>query len=271
VVATLITVEWLNAVQRELVNAIVGAGLTIDPGDDSQLFKAVQAIQAAAFTWAKLSGKPTTISASGITDVFSKTETSTAIQQAVAALVASSPAALDTLKELADALGNDPNFAATVTNALAGKASKSTTLGGYGIGDAYTKTESNGLLNSKLNSSFCASAGFTDGTAAQPVMTHSNGTAVGLARQDAAFAVGQTWQDVKASRAANTNYTNTTGRPIQVNIVTADANARSITVGGVVAAYTFATYGGNYFLTATIPPGSTYSYSGTFSNWAELR
>lgn len=40
----------------------------------------------------------------------------------VAALVASSPAALDTLNELAAALGNDASFAATMTNALAGKA-----------------------------------------------------------------------------------------------------------------------------------------------------
>ncbi|MFK3681800.1 phage tail protein [Pseudomonas sp. NPDC088890] len=43
------------------------------------------------------------------------------VQNALAALVASSPAALDTLNELAAALGNDPNFAATMTNALAGK------------------------------------------------------------------------------------------------------------------------------------------------------
>lgn len=43
-------------------------------------------------------------------------------QLAIAALVASSPGALDTLNELAAALGNDPNFAATVTNTLALKA-----------------------------------------------------------------------------------------------------------------------------------------------------
>ncbi|ECW1009179.1 phage tail protein, partial [Salmonella enterica subsp. enterica] len=39
----------------------------------------------------------------------------------VARLVGSAPEALDTLKELADALGNDPNFATTVLNKLAGK------------------------------------------------------------------------------------------------------------------------------------------------------
>jgi hypothetical protein len=44
------------------------------------------------------------------------------VSSAVAALVNSSPAALDTLGELATALGNDANFSTTVTNALAAKA-----------------------------------------------------------------------------------------------------------------------------------------------------
>lgn len=50
------------------------------------------------------------------------------VQAALAALVASSPAALDTLNELAAALGNDPNFAATMTNALALKAALASPL-----------------------------------------------------------------------------------------------------------------------------------------------
>ncbi|ANR86145.1 phage tail protein [Kosakonia sacchari SP1] len=43
------------------------------------------------------------------------------VQAAIAALVGSSPGALDTLNELASALSNDPDFATTMTNALAGK------------------------------------------------------------------------------------------------------------------------------------------------------
>ncbi|WP_294348520.1 hypothetical protein [Prosthecochloris sp.] len=46
----------------------------------------------------------------------------TAISNAIAALVDSSPEALNTLDELAAALGDDPNFATTITNALAAKA-----------------------------------------------------------------------------------------------------------------------------------------------------
>ncbi|HBA6893516.1 TPA: hypothetical protein J1W33_002447 [Escherichia coli] len=43
------------------------------------------------------------------------------VKAAIAAMVASAPAALDTLNELAAALGNDPKFATTMLNALAGK------------------------------------------------------------------------------------------------------------------------------------------------------
>ena len=50
----------------------------------------------------------------------------------VAALVDSSPGALDTLKELATALGNDPNFATTITTEIGKKANSS---------DVYTKSE----------------------------------------------------------------------------------------------------------------------------------
>lgn len=45
-----------------------------------------------------------------------------AVDAAVAALVGASPATLDTLSELAAALGNDPNFATTITNLIAAKA-----------------------------------------------------------------------------------------------------------------------------------------------------
>ncbi|MEG6141696.1 phage tail protein [Enterobacter kobei] len=50
------------------------------------------------------------------------------VKAALAGLVGSSPAALDTLNELAAALGNDPNFATTMTNALAGKQPLDSTL-----------------------------------------------------------------------------------------------------------------------------------------------
>lgn len=50
------------------------------------------------------------------------------VASAIAAMVGSAPAALDTLNELAAALGNDPNFATTMINALAGKQPLDNTL-----------------------------------------------------------------------------------------------------------------------------------------------
>lgn len=56
------------------------------------------------------------------TDIANASWVAAAIAQAIADLIASSPATLDTLNELAAALGDDPNFATTIANALAAKA-----------------------------------------------------------------------------------------------------------------------------------------------------
>ncbi|MEH0832321.1 phage tail protein [Pectobacterium cacticida] len=62
---------------------------------------------------------PTAVQASNDTQI----ATTAFVKSAVAALVSGSPAALDTLQELAKAIGNDPNFSTTILNALAGKLS----------------------------------------------------------------------------------------------------------------------------------------------------
>lgn len=69
---------------------------------------------------------PTAAPGTNNTQVASTAFTKAAIDAAIAALVDSSPGALDTLNELAAALGDDPNFATTITNALALKAPWST-------------------------------------------------------------------------------------------------------------------------------------------------
>lgn len=53
-----------------------------------------------------------------------KLATTEFVAKALAALAGSAPETLDTLKEMADALGNDPNFATTVLNKLAEKLAK---------------------------------------------------------------------------------------------------------------------------------------------------
>lgn len=77
-----------------------------------------------------LTGASTTVS--GIVELATNAETLTGssgtlavtpagLQAKIDALVNSAPGLLDTLDELAAALGDDPNFAATITTALAGK------------------------------------------------------------------------------------------------------------------------------------------------------
>lgn len=74
----------------------------------------------------------------------------------VANIVNSAPETLDTLQELAEALGNDPNFATTVAKEIGTKADKATTenalKGKANAADVYTKTESNERYELKGNS-----------------------------------------------------------------------------------------------------------------------
>ncbi|OQS45401.1 hypothetical protein [Chromobacterium violaceum] len=88
----------------------------------------------------KLAGKAdkaTTLAGYGIADGASKSD----LQNAVNGLVSGAPANLNTLQELAAAVNNDPKYSATVDGKLAGKADKATTLAGYGIADAASKTD----------------------------------------------------------------------------------------------------------------------------------
>ncbi len=74
-----------------------------------------------------LSGTPTAPTAATATNT-TQIATTAFVQSAVSALISGAPGALDTLNELASALGDDPNFAATVTNDLAGKLVKASNL-----------------------------------------------------------------------------------------------------------------------------------------------
>jgi hypothetical protein len=85
---------------------------------DAKLKSTETALSTHKHKFADLLEKPTTLGGYGITDGMTATAVAAAIQQAISDLVNGSGAALDTLKELADALGNDPEFATTVGKAL---------------------------------------------------------------------------------------------------------------------------------------------------------
>ncbi|MDE1713882.1 phage tail protein (plasmid) [Chromobacterium amazonense] len=137
---TIVTSDWLNGVQsavqttqQELLSVIKSNGQNPDPARKDQLLQAVQNI-----AWGG-NQKPTTLAGYGITDGASKAD----LQSAVSNLVAGAPGALNTLQELAAALGNDANFAASIAKLLAGKADRASTLAGYGISDGATSTQVN--------------------------------------------------------------------------------------------------------------------------------
>lgn len=73
-----------------------------------------------------------------LTTVYSSTKTDAQVAAAVSALVASSPAALDTLNELATALGGDANFATTTATAIGLKANSADVYTQAQLGDPET-------------------------------------------------------------------------------------------------------------------------------------
>lgn len=90
-----------------------------------------------------------------------------------------------------------------------------------------------------------------------------------------AIANGQTWQNVSGSRALGTTYTNTTGKPILVNIAAGyHSTSWSLNVNGVVVGSntTVNGYSNSETISAIIPAGGTYTATGlTIAAWAELR
>lgn len=105
-------------------------------------------------------------------------------------------------------------------------------------------------------------------------LTNCTGTSTAL---NAGIGVGQTWQDVLASRAAGTTYTNSTGKPIFV-LITCSSGTTTIT--GTVNGLTFTSGigSGAYYNASTIylivPNGSTYktnSFGAGSQSWFELR
>ncbi|MFH2432137.1 phage tail protein [Citrobacter freundii] len=98
---------------------------TAAESDNSQKIATTAFIKQVLLAYAKLAspnftGKPTAPTADHSSND-TQIATTAFVRAAIAALVDSSPGALDTLNELAAAIGNDPNFATTMLNALAGK------------------------------------------------------------------------------------------------------------------------------------------------------
>lgn len=89
--------------------------------------------------------------------------------------------------------------------------------------------------------------------------------------------VGQTWQNMTSSRSPGVAYTNTTGRPIMVNITfNPTGSTASVSVAGIQvgATTTVAGYSNYQTISFIVPAGNSYQSSniaGSIVYWAELR
>jgi len=121
----------------ELADAVPWAGVTgkptsFTPSTHSHTISQVTSLQAALDAKAPLAspgltGTPTAPTAASGTNT-AQLATTGFVAAAIGALIDAAPGALDTLNELAASLGDDPNFAATVTNGLAGKLASASNL-----------------------------------------------------------------------------------------------------------------------------------------------
>lgn len=184
--ATLAKAQWLNVIQRELVAVVLGANIALNAADDAQVLKAIKALAGSAADFDKLLNKPTTLGGYGITDGLLVGSTSYQ-RPSLAANRVGGDAGNGTggALEIREVLMNEAanlafdyaprilfHWKSVAARALAmgstgslywggqqvwtgadftpaSKADKATTLGGYGIQDAYTQVQTNALLAAK--------------------------------------------------------------------------------------------------------------------------
>jgi hypothetical protein len=156
-----------------------------------------------------------------------------------------------TAAEIATAIGST-----AVTNATNATNSTNVVSGGTIASNVTATTQSNGDNSTKVATT-----------------AHVYGMGIGW---------GQTWQDVKSSRAGGTDYQNTTGKPIQVSLVVygGDYNGATVYVGTSTGSYVKIGYAYqvgaavNCGISFIVPSNHYYKVvlSGdTIDTWAELR
>jgi hypothetical protein len=154
-------------------------------------------------------------------------------------------------------------------------------------GGTAISTDTSGTLNIVTGSGSGSNAITIDAsqnvTVANAISVAGNATITGTITATNLFGQGQTWQNVTASRALSTTYTNSTGRPIFVSYSTNPGNASNtpiITINGSISVrgtLGVATGTGAIYVSAMIPSGDTYAIThlagGTIgtANWNELR
>jgi hypothetical protein len=261
--------------------------------DDVDAAAARTTLGAAPLANAGLTGIPTAPTAVAGTNT-TQLSTTAFVQAAIAALVNSSPATLDTLNELATSLGDDPNFATTMATALGEKQAvhaNLTSLVGttstiidklieLGATTTVSLAELNFLdgvtsaIQTQINAKAALASPALTGTPTAPTAAVATSTTqlATTAFVQAAVAALQASNYSSPARTNGTTYYNT--NPYTIWFATVQGNGGSAfnasqTAGGkTVSAYYYTGSGGPGWM--PVAPGAAYSAGGaSLSSWTE--
>ena len=225
------------------------------------------AIAAANAAIAGKADKATTLAGYNIGDAYTKTETDSAIDSKIATANETLQAAIDAKVAKADIATTIPSEAAEASDTkvasqkavatavaginatVAGKADKATTLAGYGITDAYTKTETGEQITSAVNGAKSELQSAIDGKVAKTDITTviAESSAASDTKVPSEKAVASAIEEVKAVASTTYKYK---GSDTYENIVAKESPA----VGDV---WNSTTANGVY------PKGTNYAWDGT--------
>ena len=192
----------------------------------------------------------TVITENNLTQILTSSGYTTAsdVDAKIAALVDSAPETLDTLNELAAALGDDPNFAATITNQITSKADASA-LANYA-----TKIELNGKANATHTHAITDVTGLQDALNGKAASNHTHSN----------YATTSSVSDAIAETTFNTGHntvTTLTNVPVTKRLVIANISstgtlslAATPTDGREIQIIVHSTSGGE----VSLPTGSNY-------------
>jgi hypothetical protein len=204
----------------------------------------------------------------------------------VANLVDSAPGTLDTLNELAAALGDDPNYATTITNALAAKLSLSggTMTGAIAMGsnkitglgtptastDATTKAYIDDVFGSTTSAAASATAAATSATSAANSATAAATSATSAANSATAAATSATSAANSATAAVTSATSAANSATAAATSATSSASSATAAASSATAAATSATSSASS-ATAAANSANSATASATLANdWATL-
>lgn len=213
-------IEWTKIAPSSTVSAtelgyLDGVTSAIQTQIDTKLASATAASTYAPLASPALTGVPTAPTATAGTNT-TQVATTAFVKTAVDNVVAAAPGALDTLDELAAALGDDANFATTVTNSIA---TKLATAGGTMSGALAMGTNKITGLGTPTTSTDAATKAYAD-----TMVPLAGGTMTGALTLSGAPTVGL--------HAATKTYVDAVG-----TAVSADAAAAAASASAAAASY----------------------------------